>query len=269
MLGRLLGRFVRRAPSNDDLALRGTSASETADACAGLHVSGIVPNYEAMLSNGYRRFLRPGDFAIDVGVHCGLHFDRLLACVGPRGHVVGFEPVPKLIDAVRARHGPSADLRAKALSAQAGRGQFLYMTKAAGESGFKEREGGGDRGAKPIDVEISTLDNEFSAETRVHFIKIDVEGHELSVLNGGTKLIAAARPIISVEYGRPAYNLYGLTASSLYRWTDANGYRISDLAGNVIVSEEEWTYVCDRSYWDFFLVPQERCASWRGIFDGE
>lgn len=241
---------------------RDKTASQTADECHLLHQSGVVPAYEDILSDGYRRFLKHGDVAVDIGVNHGVHFDRLKECVSPTGRIVGFEPVPDFVDVVRSRHGPTIDIRAKALSTQPGRGQFIHMTKAAGESGFKERTNEADRGAKNIEVEISTLDLELPDLDSLAFIKIDVEGHELSVLEGGCNLISSTRPIISVEYGKPTYSLYGLTADSLQEWADRNGYRISDLFGHIVNSRKEWLHVCDRSYWDYFLVPKEKAAWW-------
>lgn len=246
--------------------INGKSASETADQCLRLHQSGIIPQYEDILADGYRLFLKHGDVAIDIGVNHGVHFDRLKECVGPNGYVVGFEPVPDFVAVVHSRHGKVIDLRLKALSSEPGWGEFLHMTKSIGESGFKERTTVEDRGAKVIQVEISTLDIEFPDAPKIDFIKIDTEGHEISALKGGQAVIARTRPIISVEYGSPAYSLYGLTAESLYDWADENGYGISDLFGNLVKSRKEWVYVCDRSYWDFFLVPREKAEIWPSVF---
>lgn len=47
--------------------------------------------------------LQAGDTVIDVGCGTGLSFDRLRAAVGPRGHVVGIEQCPDMMDLARAR----------------------------------------------------------------------------------------------------------------------------------------------------------------------
>lgn len=251
-----MGSFI------EDMSARKT-ATETANACHDLHQSGVIPEYEDILADNYRRFLRPGDVAIDIGVNHGFHYDRLKECVGPTGRVIGFEPVPDFIAVVRERRGDEMEIRQKALSIQPGHGTFLHMTGAIGESGFKERDSeDANRGAKKIDVEISTLDIELPDLNKLDFMKIDVEGHEISVLGGGGALLNRTRPLIAVEYGHPTYSLYGHTARSLYAWSSAVGYCISDLWGNLVRSREEWDYVCDHSYWDYFLVPQEKAAAW-------
>ena len=244
----------------------GNSASDTADACHALHQAGIIPPYEDILADAYRRFLKEGDVAVDIGVNHGFHFDRLTQHLGPQGRVIGFEPVPDFIAVVRAKHGSQADIRAKALSSAPGRSSFLYMKNAIGESGFKERASMGNRDATPIDVEVSTLDIELHDLPHLAFVKIDVEGHEIAVLTGGEALIGRTRPILGVEYGRPTYSLYGLTADSLYDWAGRAGYRISDLVGHVVTDRKEWLYVCDRSYWDYLLIPNEKVEYWRHLF---
>ena len=47
-------------------------------------------------------------------------------------------------------------------------------------------------------------------------MKIDIEGGEVACLRGATRVLKHFRPFISVEYGRPSYSAYGLTARSLY-----------------------------------------------------
>lgn len=230
------------------------------------HQNGLVPDYEDILTTVYTRILRPGDVVIDIGVNHGRHFKHFLEIVGKTGRVVGFEPVPDFVQHTKALCGPDIEIRQKALSDHSGSGQFLFMTQAVGESGFKERASDGDRGAVPIQVEITTLDAELQDVDRINYIKIDTEGHELTILNGAAELIGRCRPIISVEWGEPTYSLYGHVLMDLFDWSERSGYAISDLFGNVVTDRDEWTAVSDQSYWDFFLVPQEGLENWRAHF---
>ncbi len=242
------------------------SARESAAYWRAKHQAGLVPDYEEFLRESFERFLKPGDIVIDVGVNHGRHFRRFLELTGESGRTIGFEPVPAFVEHSLAVCGSASEIRQKALSDQPGSGEFLFMTNAVGESGFKERTSAGNRGAVPIQVEISTLDDELRDLPHLRYIKIDTEGHELSVLGGGTEIIDRFRPIISVEWGAPTYSLYGHSLIDLYAWAVAHNYRVSDLFGNVVVSEDEWRLVSDQSYWDFFLVPAEEIESWRAYF---
>lgn len=181
--------------------------------------------------------------------------------------MIGFEPLPNFADHILERHGGDAEIIQKALSTSPGRGSFLYMASRPGESGFKERAYADDRGAQRIEVEITTLDRELPDLNQCAFIKVDTEGHELSALNGGQRLIGRTRPIIAIEYGHPTYSLYGHTIDSLWQWAEAQDYKISDIFGNLVADNDQWHSVCDVSYWDFFLVPIEASGDFSGKFD--
>ncbi|WP_197272473.1 hypothetical protein, partial [Brevundimonas sp. AAP58] len=83
--------YVFRKPS-DSNARGVTSAAQSAAYWRAQHIGGIVPDYEEILSEGFERFVRPGDVVIDVGVNQGRHFKKLKELVGPAGRAIGFEP---------------------------------------------------------------------------------------------------------------------------------------------------------------------------------
>jgi len=258
---------VAFVPGIDDFdAMVGRSAEDTASYWQERHLGGVIPEYEDVLRKVYERFIRPGDVVVDVGVNIGRHFTRFNELVGGNGRVIGFEPVPDFAAHSRALVGPTAEIREKAVSDNPGTGEFLFMTNAVGESGFKERASEGNRGAKPIQVEISTLDAELASLSSLRYIKIDTEGHEISVLRGGRETIRRLRPIVSVEWGEPTYSLYGHNRFSLFDLAVEFDYKLADLFGNIVVDREEWGRISDKSYWDYFMVPAEQTESWRTVF---
>jgi FkbM family methyltransferase len=243
-------------------------AIAVADAMRQLHQGLLVPDYESLLSKGYRRFLGPGRVVFDIGCHAGQHFDQFLELVGPSGRVIGFEPIPKLATALaeKYRSYSNAEIRTVALAEKPGRSEFLVLPHAIGMSGFKQRADSADQSAEKIIVRIDTLDQQAAGLTGLDYIKIDIEGSEINCLRGARQTVAQHRPWISVEYGRPTYSLFGNTAMSLFEWATENGYVPSDLFGNLILTSEEWIAICDRSYWDYFLVPKERQQPWVSLF---
>ncbi len=243
-------------------------ALAVAKALGQLHNGVVVPNYELLLSKCYRRFLGPGQAVFDVGCHAGFHLEQFIDLIGPSGHVVGFEPIPALaaglVDKFRDRL--NVDIRTVALADKPGRCEFLVLHQAIGMSGFKQRVDSGDQGAERITVEVDTVDRQAAGLSRLDYIKIDIEGAEISCLQGARQTVARHRPWISVEYGMPTYSIFGHTAMSLFEWARENSYVPSDLFGNLISTAEEWVVVCDYSYWDFFLVPAERQQDWTSLF---
>jgi hypothetical protein len=144
---------------------------------------------------------------------------------------------------------------------------FTVVSGALELSGLRERLPAEDMArSATIMVDVSTLDLLSTRLQRVDYMKIDVEGAEIDCLDGGGAMLRRFRPLISVEYGRPSYSLYGNEARTLYDTAQRHGYVISDLFANVMSGLEEWEAVCDHAYWDFFLVPYEKVGAWQSIF---
>ena len=245
-----------------------TPAIAVAKSFGQLHHGVCVPDYELLLRQCYRRFLKRGQVVIDVGCHAGLHLEQFIALIGLSGRAIAFEPIPSLAEGLthKYRDASNVEIRTLALADKSGPSEFLVLHEALGMSGFKQRTGCGDQGAKKIVVQVDTLDHQAAELSCLDYIKIDVEGAEISCLRGARQTVARCRPWISVEYGRPTYSLFGHSAMTLFEWGCENGYIPSDLFGNLITEAEEWGLVCDYSLWDFFLVPNERSQEWEALF---
>ena len=97
----------------------------------------------------------------------------------------------------------------------------------------------GDAGAAGSEeVPVETLDalaQRLGLE-RVDFIKIDVEGAELKVLNGGQSVLATSRPILLIEANEAALLGQGASTAALLAFLRALDYEIhvfSDRTGEV------------------------------------
>jgi FkbM family methyltransferase len=234
-----------------------------ADLLADFHSRlGIVPDYEAILEAGYRRLISPGETVIDVGAHTGRHTRVFAELVGPSGRVLAFEPIPEIGALIETP--PQVTVFPFALSDQNGTASFVHATGTPQESGLRERIYNQPHEAKPrtITVKVRRLDEVAAPYDHVSFIKIDIEGAEIACLNGARETIERHRPFISVEYGALAYVPYGNTKQTLYGLASDLNYRLGDMFGALCTSAEEWEYICDRSYWDFFMIPHEQVSDW-------
>ena len=255
--------------ANSSAGYRPVSAAiVVAKAFGQLHDCVCFPDYERLLSRGYRRFLGPGQVVFDVGSHVGFHLEQFLGLIGQTGRAVAFEPIPALAHTLASKYRDSSnvEIRNIALAEKPGRSKFLILHKALGMSGFRQRADSGDQGAEEITVEVDTLDHQAADLGRLDYIKMDIEGAEISCLRGARQTVNRYRPLISVEYGMPGYSMFGNTAMTLFEWARENGYIPSDLFGNLIPRPDEWAVVCDYSLWDFFLVPEERQQEWTSLF---
>jgi FkbM family methyltransferase len=131
-----------------------------------------------------RRQVRPGAVAVDVGANVGLHTLALARAVGADGRVHALEPAPEnhrlLARAVRDARLSQVHVHQAAAAACAGEA-LLYLA-AANRGDHRLHPGVTARTA--LRVRTVVLDELLAAEPRVDFVKIDVQGAELAVVDG-------------------------------------------------------------------------------------
>lgn len=141
---------------------------------------------------------RPGADALDVGANDGSYIHYLRRHV-PR--IVAFEPMPKLVEALREKFPRGVKVEPVALSDRKGRVELgMPVVDGVAIEGcctvsdqalatYPDHVG--------IEVPMDRLDNVYRGDAG--FIKIDVEGHEHSVLQGARGTIERCRPRVLVE----------------------------------------------------------------------
>ena len=231
--------------------------------------NGTVLDYEEILEEQYTKLINPGDCVLDIGAHSGRHLQKFINLVKDEGKVFAFEPLKSMYDGLCHNYNyPNIKIYNLALSDSAEDViDFYENEEILAESGLKKRiYSHGDGKITISKVKVTTLNNLASEFSRIDYIKIDVEGAEMSVLRGSTDTINAHRPVISVEYGYAAYSVYGETKRSLYDFCAEINYCITDIYGNIIPTYEIWDQLCDSIYWDYFVVPSEKLGDFfKGI----
>src|SRR4051812_49056601 len=90
-----------------------------------LHLGICIPDYEALLTHGYGRFLGDGSFAVDVGANVGFHTQVL----STYSRVIAFEPIPEHAERLRSQFAdrPNVEVRTVALGRVAGKHEFYHF----------------------------------------------------------------------------------------------------------------------------------------------
>lgn len=162
----------------------------------------------------------PADAVVcDVGAHAG-QFARLFAAMAPRGHVYAFEPGAYarsvLEPALRLRRVANVTVVPCGLADEEGSLELQVPVKRSGSLGFGLAHLGQPDGRHPVQREaiaLTTLDlfaHDRGLE-RLDFIKADIEGWEIRMLDGASETLARFRPALLLE----------LVAGSLERADDS------------------------------------------------
>jgi FkbM family methyltransferase len=156
--------------------------------------------YEVDLLEAVRARAKAGRVAIDVGANVGNHSLFFSAVMGLR--VVAFEPVQVNRDllcklAELNKDHVRIDVVPTALSDRAG--EVRLSAPDAGNPGTF-RIAGGAAGFTAVTERLDDALRRLAVDPlEVGVLKVDVEGHELQVLEGAPELLARADPVVAVE----------------------------------------------------------------------
>ena len=167
-----------------------------------LAVNGV---YEPRDTAFIGRVVRPGDTVVDVGANIGYYTCYLARLVGPRGHVLAFEPAPDLIGILRENvtfNGyANVQLENKAVTEKTGP-LTLYMEAGRPEDNriFKDGKDPAVRSEHKV-VGICLDDVPFLRAHPPAFIKMDIQGAEIFAIRGMRRLLRDSPEVcVLLEY---------------------------------------------------------------------
>ncbi|MSO54322.1 MAG: FkbM family methyltransferase [Rhodospirillales bacterium] len=163
----------------------------------------------------------PTRSALDVGANVGI-YTYFLRRHARRCYAI--EPNPMLIDILRQSFGDSVEILPLALSDKIGPTRLRLPTidgiSDHGRATIEDANRFDGYDPTVIDTSAARLDD-LDIDS-VGFIKIDVEGHEMAVLNGGRTLLERDRPVLLIE-SEERHKTGAL--GELFGFLDHRGYR--------------------------------------------
>lgn len=191
--------------------------------------------YDLVTAEVIYRLLDPGAHALDVGAHVGLMSAVMALRAGSQGQVRSFEPHPAVyaklcVNAERMNQCLGKEVihaRNLALSDSARQAPLYLPEDWAANTGVARldhtaRNSAPESALVPVMVECQTLDDA-SVFPSPDLMKIDVEGHELAVLQGAARTLAKLRDVVFEDFGSyptPVMSLLeqqGFRVFALYR----------------------------------------------------
>ena len=173
--------------------------------------------YDELTFKIMRCCLKHNSNCIDVGAHSGV-FIREILKLSPKGTHFAFEPLPDMYkQIVNLYKNANVMVYQVALSDTTGESTFYHVVTNSAYSGLKiRRYDRPNETIQKITVKTDRLDNIVPKDLPIHFMKIDVEGGELHVFQGGVETIRRSRPIIVFECGLGALDYYGKVPDDVY-----------------------------------------------------
>lgn len=175
--------------------------------------------------------LKPGDLVLDIGSYCGATAVAFARAVAPNGHVVAFDPDAAAATACRenvTRHVPGlVTVIETGVWSNTGHVDFVAEGNvgSAVASVLPRR-------ARTRRVPVLSLSEavdracRISGISRVAFVKLNVEGSEVPILEGGLDVLRAQRFRLAVEPHPDGHG--GLNTKRLEALLAEAGYRSSD-----------------------------------------
>lgn len=203
-------------------------------------------NYEPVVTEFVRSWLRPGDIVIDIGAHIGYYTIMAAELVTPSGFVVAYEPEPRNFNLLVAN-----------LSASKVSNVFVFnhavMNRHAPVMLYRSKTNSGDHrvfddgtprratcvSGVPLDASVGPL----LQGRPVRLLKCDTQGAEMQVLQGARAVVQRAEAMV-VEFWPYGLAQCGHMREELLALLDAAGFDVLHWEGG------SW----QRAAWDALLA---------------
>lgn len=150
------------------------------------------------------QLISAGDWVIDIGANVGHYSKKFSDLVGPRGRVIAVEPVPDTFGLLAANVSLFKWSNVTLLNmAASNRTTIVGMEIPHHDGGainyYQANVVCGESSLQVMTVALDSLE----IEHRISLIKIDAEGHDPVVVEGGLRLLARDHPALIIETSSP------------------------------------------------------------------
>jgi FkbM family methyltransferase len=184
-------------------------------------------NYEFL-----KRQAKPGMDIIDIGAHLGLFSVVSSVLVGDNGRIICFEPTPGtyavLSETLRLNECKNVIPVRGAVAKEEGLAVF-YVSETAGCNSNSLIKNSSDKQAQGNEVKVYSIDGIVSQHSlKPGLIKIDAEGAELDVLEGGMNTFGQFKPILILGLHPDFIKKKGDSIERIWDLLQLAGYQVKD-----------------------------------------
>lgn len=175
--------------------------------------------------------ITPGAILLDIGAHFGIFSLALLHYGGPDSIAIAIDPSPMAAEFIRKQanlNGVSGRLRVIQAAVGNQTGYQPMISVGVLSSGYFVQPSPEHPDSELTLTRTTTLDELADAAPRLPtHVKIDVEGEELAVLRGGSKLLGGNKaPLLFIELHNEIVSQSARSPDETVRWLRALDYEI-------------------------------------------
>lgn len=170
-------------------------------------------DYEPHFYNITKNIIKEGDVCIDCGANLGYHTVCMAKQVGPQGKIFSFEPLRIIYQQLNGNVFLNNLRNVVCINAALGDSKKTVRMGRVNFDAPGVNIGGTKVGGTGDMVEMIKLDD-VVAET-VSFIKLDVQGSEVLLLDGAQQLIQKSRPVLFFEVEEHYLKSFGFSSEIL------------------------------------------------------
>jgi FkbM family methyltransferase len=229
----------------------------------------VYGGFEAAEQAFLQSSLKRGMTVLDIGAHQGVHTLLASKMVGAEGRVFSFEPSPRERRALRRNVtlNRCKNVRIEGIALGGEETEAVLYVVHHRQTGCNSlRQPAVEEPVSQIKVRVRRLDRwlEEKGLRQVDFVKLDVEGGELGVLQGAEQLLRRVpRPLILAEVQDIRTAPWGYPAKAIVQHLASRGFSwFSVMANGSVRSMDAGAETYDGN---FVACPEERC---RVLTDG-
>jgi FkbM family methyltransferase len=201
-----------------------------------------VARDDALVDRILAERLESTSWCVDVGAHLGSFLDKLIVAA-PEGAHLAIEPLPELADRLRLRY-PDVRVESCVLGDHGGSETFYrQLDRPAWSSLSADHRASESSPVEALEVPMHRLDDVVDG---ADFVKIDVEGAELGVLRGGSRVLASG-PLVLFEHAHIHARHFATTPGDVWDELSRHGYGIHSLDGRGPHGRDAFAAVCRRA----------------------
>lgn len=184
--------------------------------------------FEPTQTKSFIKSITKGNIVLDIGANVGYYSVLASKLVGKRGQVFAFEPDPQnlklLYKNLKVNNCKNVVVAESALGSKTEKLALTQDVSNPGESSLSSLKSG-----KKVFVDVITLDQFIKTQKikTIDVIKMDVEGAELNVLNGGLKTLQNSKKLkLFIECNPSALNNFDESHATLCAFLIGSGFNI-------------------------------------------